>query len=243
MAERLLVPKAETAELAGQLPTMPGPRRCLRIGSAGLLRVDCAAIAVEAKLDGKFLLRGSDPQLSAEDIALGYQQLLHVERGWRDLTAHLELRPRSTTAANTASAPTCSSVGWPLLVRFIGTRTGRTRAAVREDLTGPAGTFIPDQRTHHRHPRGAGRARSPRRGRSCAWIPPPHGARRSRHLLVPSSGNSPKSQVSLLRSKSQETGAGCACHLVLWVASATRVSGEHPARPLILVWPGGRVNH
>jgi hypothetical protein len=31
--------------------------------------------------------------LSAEDLALGYQQLLHVERGWRDLTAHLELRP------------------------------------------------------------------------------------------------------------------------------------------------------
>jgi hypothetical protein len=42
-------------------------------------------------------------------------------------------------------------------VRFIETRVGRTWAAVREDLTGPAGTFIPDQRTHHRHPRGAGR--------------------------------------------------------------------------------------
>jgi hypothetical protein len=46
-----------------------------------------------------------------------------------------------------------------LLVRFIGTRTGQTWVAVREDLTGPAGTFIPDQQTHHRHPRGAGRAR------------------------------------------------------------------------------------
>jgi len=69
MTERLLVTKAEAAELAGQLPTMPGPRRCLRIGSARLLHVDRAAIAVEAKLDGKFLLRGSDPQLSAEDIA------------------------------------------------------------------------------------------------------------------------------------------------------------------------------
>ena len=62
--------KAGAAELAGQLPTMPG-----------LLRVDRAAIAVEAKLDGKFLLRCSDPQLSAEDIALGYQQLLQVARG------------------------------------------------------------------------------------------------------------------------------------------------------------------
>ena len=69
MAERLLVTKAEAAELAGQLPTMTGLRRCLRIGSARLLRVPRAAIAVEAKLDGKFLLRGSDPQLSAEDIA------------------------------------------------------------------------------------------------------------------------------------------------------------------------------
>src|SRR3954465_1521651 len=56
---------------------------------------------------------GCSRALSAEDIALGYQQLLHVERGGRDLTAHLELRPRPTTAANTASAPTCSSVGWP----------------------------------------------------------------------------------------------------------------------------------
>jgi hypothetical protein len=63
--ERLLVTKAEAAELAGQLPTMPGLRRYLRISSAGLLRVDRAAIAVEAKLDGKFLLRCSDPQLSA----------------------------------------------------------------------------------------------------------------------------------------------------------------------------------
>ena len=42
--------KAEAAELAGQLPTMPG-----------LLRVDRATIAVEAKLDGKFLLRSSAP--------------------------------------------------------------------------------------------------------------------------------------------------------------------------------------
>ena len=99
--ERLLVTKVEAAELAGQLPTMPG-----------LLRVDRAAIAVEAKLDGKFLLRRSDPQLSAEDIALGYQQLLQVARGWRDLTTHLELRPRSTTASK-AHPPTCCSAAGP----------------------------------------------------------------------------------------------------------------------------------
>jgi hypothetical protein len=49
---------------------MPGLRRYLRISSAGLLRVDRAAVAVPGKLDGWFLLRCSDPQLSAEDIAL-----------------------------------------------------------------------------------------------------------------------------------------------------------------------------
>jgi hypothetical protein len=68
MAERLLVTKVEAAELAGQLSTMPGLRRCLRIGSARLLRVDRAAIAVEAKLDGKFLLRGRPRRLSAKPV-------------------------------------------------------------------------------------------------------------------------------------------------------------------------------
>jgi hypothetical protein len=57
------------------------------------LRIDRAAVAAEAKLDGKFLLRSSDPTLSTEDIALGYKQLLDVERGWRDMKSTLELRP------------------------------------------------------------------------------------------------------------------------------------------------------
>lgn len=42
------------------------------------------AIDAEQKLDGKFLLRCSDPKLSAEDIGLGYKQLLEVGRRWRD---------------------------------------------------------------------------------------------------------------------------------------------------------------
>jgi hypothetical protein len=42
--------------------------------------VDAKAIAAETRLDGKYLLRCSDPSLSPEDIALGYKQLLEVER-------------------------------------------------------------------------------------------------------------------------------------------------------------------
>jgi hypothetical protein len=40
------------------------------------MRVDRAKVARESHLDGKFLLRSSDPQLTAEEIAVGYKQLL-----------------------------------------------------------------------------------------------------------------------------------------------------------------------
>jgi hypothetical protein len=81
------------AELRGRLSTMPGLNRYLRRTPGGLLRVDADAIRREAHLDGKWLLRCSDPTLSPEDIAAGYKQLLEVERGWRDLKSHLDLRP------------------------------------------------------------------------------------------------------------------------------------------------------
>jgi hypothetical protein len=81
------------AELRGRISTMPGLNRYLRLTPSGLLRLDQAAIADEEHLDGKWLLRCSDPKLAAEDIALGYKQLIEVERGWRDLKTHLELNP------------------------------------------------------------------------------------------------------------------------------------------------------
>jgi hypothetical protein len=111
--------------------------------------VDKAAVATEAKLDGKYLLRCSDPNLTAEDIALGYKQLLQVERGWRDLKTHLELRPVYHRLEHRIRAHVLLCWLALLLVRIIETRTGRTWASVREDLqdlhvgvfTGPAGTF------------------------------------------------------------------------------------------------------
>jgi hypothetical protein len=81
------------SELLDKLKTKPGLARLLRVTQGGLLRVDRAAVAREVHLDGKFLLRSSDPTLTAEEIALGYKQLLQVERGWRDMKTTLELRP------------------------------------------------------------------------------------------------------------------------------------------------------
>lgn len=80
-------------ELVGSLRGKPGLRRYLRRTSAGLLRVDAAAIKRESHLDGKWLLRTSDTTLTPDDLAAAYKQLLAVERGWRDFKGALGLRP------------------------------------------------------------------------------------------------------------------------------------------------------
>ncbi|MCA1699787.1 MAG: IS1634 family transposase [Actinobacteria bacterium] len=84
---------AKRRELYGALATKPAFKRLLRQTPTGKLRVDRAAVATEAKLDGKFLLRTSDESLSATDIALGYKALYEAERGWRDMKSTIDLRP------------------------------------------------------------------------------------------------------------------------------------------------------
>ena len=81
------------AELRGVISTKPGLNRYLRVTPGGLLRVDASRAKAEENLDGKYLLRTRDPKMTAEDIALGYRQLLEVERGWRDLKQVIDLRP------------------------------------------------------------------------------------------------------------------------------------------------------
>ncbi|MHB8395422.1 MAG: IS1634 family transposase [Candidatus Dormibacteria bacterium] len=80
-------------QLLGELRTKPGLNRFVGATEDGYLRVDRRAVAAEAHLDGKFVLRTSDQRLTAAEVALGYKQLLEVERGWRDLKHHLDLRP------------------------------------------------------------------------------------------------------------------------------------------------------
>jgi transposase len=71
----------------------PSLGRWLRQAPGGRLVIDRAKVRAEARLDGKFLLSTSDPDLSAEDVALGYKNLLEAERCFRDLKTTLELRP------------------------------------------------------------------------------------------------------------------------------------------------------
>ncbi len=84
---------SKRAELYGALSTKPAYKRFLRRTPTGKLRIDRAAVAKEAKLDGKFLLRTSDESLTPADLAHGYKALYEVERGWRDVKHTIDMRP------------------------------------------------------------------------------------------------------------------------------------------------------
>jgi hypothetical protein len=137
------------AELRGKISTMPGLNRFLRVTPGGLLRAGKARAKAEENLDGKYLLRTSDPKLAAEDVALGYKQLLEVERGWRDLKSVLDLRPVYHRLEERIRAHVILCWLALLLIRVAENRTGQTWPAMRRELqrisigtfTGPAGTF------------------------------------------------------------------------------------------------------
>jgi hypothetical protein len=78
---------------------------------SGKLKIDKAKVKQDEKLDGKYLLSTSDQHLSAEDIALGYKQLLEVERAFRTLKSTLCLRPVYHPKM-IASDPMCCCAGW-----------------------------------------------------------------------------------------------------------------------------------
>lgn len=136
----------------GELLAHPTLRRYLTRRGRRLV-IDRAKVAAEARLDGKFLLSCSDDTLPADDIALGYKQLLEVERGWRDLKQVLELRPVYHRLDERIRAHVLLCWLALLLVRVAETSTGDTWRALRRDLqrmhlgefAGPAGRVV--QRT------------------------------------------------------------------------------------------------
>jgi len=121
-------------QLACTLRAKPTNRRFLRITRAGFLRIDRAAVAADAKLDGKFLLRTSDPTLSAADVATGYKQLLEVERGWRDMKTTLDLRPVHHRKEQRIRAHVLLCWLALLLIRIAENATGETWRNLRFEL-------------------------------------------------------------------------------------------------------------
>src|SRR5512142_3076417 len=149
------------AELRGVISTKPGLNRYLRVTPGGLLRIDAARAKAEENLDGKYLLRTADPKLPAEDIALGYRQLLEVERGWRDMKQVIDLRPACHRREHRIRAHVILCWLALLLARITENACGQTWPQLRRELekihvgtfTGPAGTFR--QRTEITKPQAA----------------------------------------------------------------------------------------
>jgi Transposase DDE domain len=124
------------AHLRGEcaLRDHPTLSRYLRQTTSGRLSLDRAKIAAEERLDGKYLLTTSDPTLAAEDVALGYKQLIDAERSFRDLKGTLMLRPVFHRKDERIRAHVLICFLALVIVRLAETRTGATWRTIRAEL-------------------------------------------------------------------------------------------------------------
>ena len=117
---------------------------------SGTLQIDKAKVKQDEKLDGKYLLSTSDQHLSAEDIALGYKQLLEVERAFRTLKSTLCLRPVYHSKDDRIRSHVLLCWLALLLVRIAEVETGQSWSAIRRlmqqqnliDLCGKNGRIL-----------------------------------------------------------------------------------------------------
>ena len=121
----------------------------LRITAGGRLRINAKAVRDGKNQDGKYLLRTSDPAMTAEDIALSYRRLLDVERSWRDMNQVIDLRPGHGGTEEGVRAHVLLCWLALLLARVAENACQDTWARLHEELdrmaigtfTGPAGVL------------------------------------------------------------------------------------------------------
>ncbi len=101
---------------------------------SGKLKIDKAKVKQDERLDGKYLLSTSDQHLSAEDIALGYKQLLEVERAFRTLKSTLCLRPVYHSKDDRIRSHVLLCWLALLLVRIAEVETGITWPKIRREM-------------------------------------------------------------------------------------------------------------
>jgi transposase len=100
--------------------------RYLRRTKSGALRLDLTAARREAHYDGKWVVTSNDDTLSAEDLALGYKQLMRVEECWRTMKSGLRMRPVFHWAPHRIEAHVKLCVLALLLARTAEIRAGDT---------------------------------------------------------------------------------------------------------------------
>lgn len=101
---------------------------------SGKLKIDKAKVKQEEKLDGKYLLSTSDTSLSAEDVALGYKQLMEVERAFRTLKSALCLRPIYHSKDDRIRSHVLLCWLALLLVRICEVDTGMSWPTIRREM-------------------------------------------------------------------------------------------------------------
>jgi hypothetical protein len=98
--------------------------RYLSQDPSGKLRIDRAAVTRDAHYDGKWVITSNDDTLTVTDLALGYKQLLRVERCWRQLKSGLGMRPVFHFRPWRIQAHVSLSVLALLLERIVEIRSG-----------------------------------------------------------------------------------------------------------------------
>jgi transposase len=106
----------------------------LRQLKSGRLKIDRMKVRAEQYLDGKYLLSTSDDSLSTQDVALGYKQLLEVERAFRTLKTTLDLRPLYHRKNERIEVHVFLCFLALLLVRIAERQTGQTWDQIRAIL-------------------------------------------------------------------------------------------------------------
>lgn len=114
----------------------PAFGRYLRQTKTGKLRIDKGKIRKEARLDGTFLVRTSDPDLPAADVAKGYKQLWRIERVHRDLKHTVDIRPVYHRLEDRIRAHTLLCWLALLLIRVAEAESGYTWHQIRTLLAG-----------------------------------------------------------------------------------------------------------
>ncbi len=134
--ERTLARSQQKAHVKAECALRDHPTlgRYVRLTPTGRLRIDRQKVAAEERLDGKFLLSTSDPDISAEDVALGYKNLLEAERSFRDLKGILALRPVYHRLEQRIRAHILICWLALLLIRLAERHTGQTWRNLRREL-------------------------------------------------------------------------------------------------------------
>jgi transposase len=108
--------------------------RYLRQTATGGLRIDRAAVKTAMRYDGKWVITTNDDTLTAEDLALGYKQLMRVEQCWRQLKSGLRMRPVFHYRPWRIQAHVTISVMALLVERIAEIRTGETWRNLADQL-------------------------------------------------------------------------------------------------------------